>query len=234
MTRAMIERVLLDGTAGKIECVINLPAGGEHRDRLHDAPRGRVHDAARDRLDDAPRGVALIAHPHPLFGGSLDNKVAQTLAKTFVELGYIALRPNFRGVGASAGEHDEGRGEADDLLAILDYARTRFHAQSPVLAGFSFGAYVQTLVARRAAPERMALVGVAAGLVSGGRSYTAEAVPADSIVIHGELDETVPLANVLAWARPQELPVIVVPGADHFFHRRLNLIKSIIKGAWQR
>ena len=234
MTRAMIERVLLDGTAGKIECVINLPAGGEHRDRLHDAPRGRVHDAARDRLDDAPRGVALIAHPHPLFGGSLDNKVAQTLAKTFIELGYIALRPNFRGVGASAGEHDEGRGEADDLLAILDYARTRFHAQSPVLAGFSFGAYVQTLVARRAAPERMALVGVAAGLVSGGRSYTAEAVPADSIVIHGELDETVPLANVLAWARPQELPVIVVPGADHFFHRRLNLIKSIIKGAWQR
>jgi len=234
MTRAMIERVLLDGTAGKIECVINLPAGGEHRDRLHDAPRGRVHDAARDRLDDAPRGVALIAHPHPLFGGSLDNKVAQTLAKTFVELGYIALRPNFRGVGASAGEHDEGRGEADDLLAILDYARTRFHARSPVLAGFSFGAYVQTLVARRAAPERMALVGVAAGLVSGGRSYTAEAVPADSIVIHGELDETVPLANVLAWARPQELPVIVVPGADHFFHRRLNLIKSIIKGAWRR
>ncbi|OGA33892.1 MAG: alpha/beta hydrolase [Betaproteobacteria bacterium RIFCSPLOWO2_12_FULL_64_23] len=211
-----------------------MPAGGEHRDRLHDAPRGRVHDAARDRLDDAPRGVALIAHPHPLFGGSLDNKVAQTLAKTFIELGYIALRPNFRGVGASAGEHDEGRGEADDLLAILDYARTRFHAQSPVLAGFSFGAYVQTLVARRAAPERMALVGVAAGLVSGGRSYTAEAVPADSIVIHGELDETVPLANVLAWARPQELPVIVVPGADHFFHRRLNLIKSIIKGAWQR
>ena len=234
MTRAMIERVLLDGTAGKIECVINLPAGGEHRDRLHGAPRGRVHDAARDRLDDAPRGVALIAHPHPLFGGSLDNKVAQTLAKTFVELGYIALRPNFRGVGASAGEHDEGRGEADDLLAILDYARTRFHARSPVLAGFSFGAYVQTLVARRAAPDRMALVGVAAGLVSGGRSYTAEAVPADSIVIHGELDETVPLANVLAWARPQELPVIVVPGADHFFHRRLNLIKSIIKGAWRR
>ncbi|MDP2639560.1 MAG: alpha/beta fold hydrolase [Betaproteobacteria bacterium] len=230
----MIERVLLDGTAGKIECVINLPAGGEHRDRLHDAPRGRVHDAARDRLDDAPRGVALIAHPHPLFGGSLDNKVAQTLAKTFVELGYIALRPNFRGVGASAGEHDEGRGEADDLLAILDYARTRFHAQSPVLAGFSFGAYVQTLVARRAAPERMALVAVTAGFVSGGRSYTADPVPADSIVIHGELDETVPLANVLAWARPQELPIIVVPGADHFFHRRLHLIKSIIKGSWQR
>ena len=210
MTRAAKEHLLLDGAAGKIETVIELPAGGEHR------------------------GVALIAHPHPLFGGNLDNKVAQTLAKTFVELGYVALRPNFRGVGASAGEHDQGRGEAEDLLAILDYARQRFHSGAPVLAGFSFGAYVQTLVARRAPPERMALVGVAAGFVSGGRSYTSEAVPANSIIIHGELDATVPLANVLAWARPQELPVVVVPGADHFFHRRLQIIKNIIKGSWQR
>jgi len=211
MTRAAKEHLLLDGTAGKIECVIDLPAAGS----------------------EAARGVALIAHPHPLYGGSMDNKVAQTLAKTFVELGYVTLRPNFRGVGASAGGHDEGRGEADDMVAILDYASTRFHAHSPVLAGFSFGAYVQTLVARRVAPERMALVGVAAGFVSGGRSYTSEPVPADSIIIHGELDETVPLPNVLDWARPQELPVIVVPGADHFFHRRLHLIKSIIKGSWQ-
>src|SRR5450759_5005918 len=110
MTRAPIERLLLDGPAGKIETVIDLPAAGTCRGRLHDAARDRLHDAARDRLHDAARGVALIAHPHPLFGGSLDNKVAQTLAKTFVELGYVALRPNFRGVGASAGEHDEGRG----------------------------------------------------------------------------------------------------------------------------
>jgi alpha/beta superfamily hydrolase len=218
MTRAASERVLLDGPAGKIETVIDLPAAGE----------------SRDRLSDAACGVALIAHPHPLFGGSLDNKVVQTLARTFAELGYVALRPNFRGVGASVGEHDQGRGEAEDLLAILDYARTRFHSGAPVLAGFSFGAYVQTLVARRVAPARMALVGVAAGFVSGGRSYTAEPVPANSIIIHGELDETVPLANVLAWARPQELPVIVVPGADHFFHRRLHLIKNIVKGSWQR
>ncbi len=208
MTRAAREHALLDGPVGRIECVIDLPAAGEHR------------------------GMALVAHPHPLFGGSLDNKVAQTLAQTFAELGYVALRPNFRGVGASAGAYDEGRGETDDLVAVLDYARTRFHAQSPVLCGYSFGAYVQTLVARRVKPLRMALVGVAAGFVSGARSYTAQAVPADSIVIHGELDETVPLANVLAWARPQELPVIVVPGADHFFHRRLHIIKNIVKGAW--
>ena len=218
MTRASSERVLLEGAAGRIETVIDAPASGTSRDSLH----------------QAPRGVALVAHPHPLFGGSLDNKVVQTLAKTLVELGYVALRPNFRGVGASAGEHDQGQGEADDLLAILEYARKRYGAVAPVLAGFSFGAYVQTLVAQRIAPERMALVGVAAGFVSGGRSYTAETVPADSIIIHGELDETVPLANVLAWARPQELPVIVVPGADHFFHRRLHIIKSIVKGSWPR
>jgi len=217
MTRAAKERLLLDGPAGKIEAVIDLPGSNPQR----------------GGTDGALRGVALIAHPHPLFGGSMDNKVAQTLAKTFVELGYVALRPNFRGVGASAGAHDQGRGEAEDLLAILEYARARFHAGAPVLAGFSFGAYVQTLVAQRAPPERMALVGVAAGFVSGGRSYTSEPVPADSIIIHGELDETVPLANVLAWARPQELPVVVVPGADHFFHRRLHIIKSIIKGAWR-
>jgi len=233
MTRATKEHLLLDGAAGKIECVIDLPAAGSGRGTHYDAPRDRIHDAARDRPYDAARGVALVAHPHPLFGGSLDNKVAQTLAKTFVELGYVALRPNFRGVGASAGQHDEGRGEADDLVAILEYARARFHAGAPVLAGFSFGAYVQTLVARRVPPERMALVGVAAGFVSGGRSYTSEPVPADSIIIHGELDETVPLANVLDWARPQELAVIVVPGADHFFHRRLHMIKNIIKGSWR-
>ena len=151
MTRAAKEHLLLDGAAGKIECVIDLPGGDAHRDKFRDAPR--------DKFNDAPRGVALVAHPHPLFGGSLDNKVAQTLAKTFVELGYVALRPNFRGVGASAGMHDQGRGEAEDMLAILDYARARFHAGAPVLAGFSFGAYVQTLVARRVQPERMASVG---------------------------------------------------------------------------
>ena len=127
MTRAAKERLLLDGAAGEIECIIDLPAGGESRDRFHDVPR--------DKFNDAPRGVALVAHPHPLFGGNLDNKVAQTLAKTFVELGYVALRPNFRGVGASAGEHDQGRGETEDLLAVIDYARARFHAGAPVLAG---------------------------------------------------------------------------------------------------
>jgi alpha/beta superfamily hydrolase len=215
MIRGPAERALVPGPAGPIEVAIDHPTG-----------------FASEGDEEAARGVALVAHPHPLFGGTLDNKVAQTLAKTFTELGYVALRPNFRGVGATAGAHDHGDGETDDLVAVLDYARDRFGEGAPVLAGFSFGAYVQTRVARRVAPRRMVLVGVADGLVTGGRQYAAEHVPADTLVIHGEHDETVPLANVLAWARPQELPVIVMPNADHFFHRRLHLLKALVKRQW--
>ena len=183
------------------------------------------------------RGVALIAHPHPLFGGTAENKVVTTLAKALGELGYITLRPNFRGVGASSGSHDQGVGESDDLLAVHAYARTLLPGAPVVLAGYSFGAYVTTrlaqmLAAQGQAAQRLILVGMAAGVVPGARSYDAPAVPADTLVIHGDVDDTVPLANVLAWARPQELPVVVIPGADHFFHRKLHLLRAIVHNAW--
>ena len=207
MTRSG-ERAFFSGGAGKIETVIETPAS-------------------------APRGIALIAHPHPLFGGTLDNKVVQTLAGTFCELGYIALRPNFRGVGKSEGEHDHGNGETGDLVELARQAHARYGELPLVLAGFSFGAYVQTLVAGSVAPERMVLVAPPNGFVAGGRTYAAGAVPPDTIVIHGERDETVPLANVLDWARPLDLPIVLVPDADHFFHRRLHLIKSIVRGMWK-
>ncbi len=210
------ERALVAGAAGDIEVVVDHPAV-----------------FPTEGAEEAARGVALVAHPHPLFGGTLDNKVVQTLAKTFAELGYVALRPNFRGVGASAGPHDHGVGETDDLVRVVDWAHGRFGPLPVALAGFSFGAFVQTRVAQRVKPERMVLVGVPDGLVTGGRTYQAERVPPDTIVIHGELDETAPLANTLAWARPQELPVVVVPGADHFFHRKLHLIRNIVKGQWR-
>ncbi len=202
------ERVSLAGAAGTIEVVIERPAG-------------------------EPRGVALVAHPHPLFGGTLENKVVQTLARTFSELGYVSLRPNFRGVGESEGEHDFGEGETDDLVRVAAFALERWAHDTPVLAGFSFGAYVQTRVAKRLAAERLVLVGLPFGEVQGARRYAPEAVAADTILIHGERDATVPLQRVFDWARPQELPVVVVPGADHFFHRRLHIIRAIVKGAWK-
>ena len=203
--RPSTRRELVAGPAGKIECAVDEPAPGAHAGQ------------------DAPRGVALVAHPHPLFGGTLDNKVAQTLARAFTELGYTAWRPNFRGVGRSEGVHDEGRGEVDDLAAVLAFTR----APRPVLAGFSFGAAVQTRLAQRIRPERMVLVGLAV------KHLETMPVPADTILIHGEEDTTVPLADVLAWAKPQDLPVVVVPGADHFFHRRLHLLRAIVQNAWK-
>ena len=185
-----------------------------------------------------PRGIALVCHPHPLFGGANTNKVTQTLARTFARLGYVALRPNFRGVGASAGTHDDGRGECEDMLTVLAQAQQGFGELPVALAGFSFGAYVQTHVAQALADagqaaQGMVLVGTAAGHVEGARQYATRAVPEDTLVIHGSADETVPLANVFAWAEPQGLPVIVIPGADHFFHRRLHILRDIVSRSWR-
>ena len=214
-------KLTIDGPVGPIEIAIDQPAAGV-----------------------PVRGLALVAHPHPLFGGTLDNKVAQTLARTFVALGYLSVRPNFRGVGASAGAHDAGIGEQDDLLAVAAWMREPAHWRAAVdcdcanasslplaLAGFSFGSYVVSHLAQRladagAAPQRLVLVGTAT------KRYTVAPVPADTIVIHGEADETIELASVLDWARPQELPVVVIPGADHFFHRKLHLLKNQIVGSW--
>ncbi|MDR0577788.1 MAG: alpha/beta hydrolase [Candidatus Accumulibacter sp.] len=209
-----VERLLrIDGPAGIIETTVESP--------------------------DEPRGLALVCHPHPLFGGDNRNKVVHTLAGAFVRLGYAAFRPNFRGVGLSGGRHDDGRGETEDMLAVLDEARRVFGELPVALAGFSFGAYVQTRVAEALAEsgqaaQRLALVGPAVGPVEGARRFAARTVARDALVIHGSADTTVPLANVLAWAEPQELPIVVIPGADHFFHRRLHIIRDIILRAWAR
>jgi alpha/beta superfamily hydrolase len=172
--------------------------------------------------------------------------VVTTLARAFREQGCITLRPHFRGVGDSEGEHDHGDAETEDLLALHDWARARYadvlaDNGTPLplyLAGFSFGAYVTTRLAKRLAaagdPAKwLVLVGTAAGFVEGMRHYETEAVGPDTLVIHGSEDETVRLDNVLAWAKPLEIPVVVVPGADHFFHRRLHLIRNIIHRAWR-
>jgi hypothetical protein len=196
--RASTRREFVAGAAGRIECAVDQP-------------------------DGAARGVALIAHPHPLFGGSLDNKVVQTLARAFVELGYEAWRPNFRGVGQTEGVHDEGRGELADLAAVLDSIKT----EKFVLAGFSFGASLVAQLAQQTKPEWLVLVGV------GITRIMAPPVPAGTLVIHGENDDTVPLAAVMDWARPQELPVVVVPGAEHFFHRKLHILRALVQQNWR-
>jgi uncharacterized protein len=196
--RASTRRELVAGPAGTIECAVDSPA-------------------------QAARGHALIAHPHPQFGGTLDNKVVQTLARAFLELGYEAWRPNFRGIGASEGAYDEGRGEIEDLLAVYRHIASG----AMVLAGFSFGAAMQVKLGQRVEHERMVLVGVAAS------KYELPAVKPGTLVIHGENDDTVPLAAVLDWARPQDLPVVVVPGADHFFHRKLHILRGIVASSWR-
>ncbi len=201
---AQTERLTLAGPAGRIEA-------------LRDAP-----------ADDVPlKGVAVIAHPHPLFGGTMDNKVVQTLARAFVQCGWQAVRFNFRGVGASEGVHDEGRGEAQDLLALVQQCAP---AGPLALAGFSFGSFVMSQTLSTLWPARqidkLVLVGAAASRFQ--VAQVPQALHERTLVVHGEHDDTVPLAAVMDWARPQVLPVTVVPGGSHFFHGQLPLLKSLV------
>jgi alpha/beta superfamily hydrolase len=202
-------------------------------ERRHvEGPAGRI-ELAIDWPENPARGIAFIGHPHPLYGGTLDNKVAATLARAFVALGWLALRPNFRGVGGSEGVHDHGEGETADFLHVISHARDWLGAQVPAtdvpraLAGFSFGSFVaaraaRTLAAQHQPVRHLVLVGSAAG------KWPMPEVRRDTLVVHGELDETIPLIDVLNWARPLELPVVVLPGADHFFHRRLAPVKQLV------
>jgi alpha/beta superfamily hydrolase len=211
---ARTQRLTVAGPAGAIECALDVPS----------VAAGTAAGAA----PDSARGVAVICHPHPQHGGTMDNKVVQTLARALSQLGYRTVRFNFRGVGASGGAWDEGRGEVDDALAVI--ASQREAGQPLVLAGFSFGGYVAAQAASQlpaeARAERLILVGPST------QKQQVPAVPDDTLVVHGELDDVVPLSATLAWARPQSLPVVVVPGGGHFFHGQLGLLKHIVLRAW--
>jgi alpha/beta superfamily hydrolase len=198
------QKSVIQGAAGDIEVALDLPPG-----------------------QLASRGVAVITHPHPLFGGTLDNKVVQTLARAFIQCGWTAVRFNFRGVGGSAGVHDEGRGELEDMLAVV----AAMAPQGPIsLAGFSFGAFVTTHAFERLAAsreiEKLVLVGTSVSR-SPAAPIAAEA-HMKTLVLHGEEDDTVALSAVMDWARPQALPVTVVPGGGHFFHGQLPLLKNLV------
>lgn len=190
-------KLRIDGPEGKIETVINDP-GAERR------------------------GLAIVAHPHPLHGGSLDNKVVTTIANALFDLGYVAVRLNFRGVGQSEGEYDHGVGEVGDVLAVWRFVAERYPGLPLILAGFSFGAAVQSQVSVQAQPKQLLLVGPAVNLFKMGPA------PRNTLVIHGELDELVPLDQVRAWTAQYAVPLEVVRGADHFFHKKLSQLKERI------
>ena len=208
-------KLTLQGPAGLIEALEDLPA----------AAHGTTSPGPAQHAVGS--GVVVIAHPHPLFGGTMDNKVVQTLARAFVQCGWNAVRFNFRGVGTSAGTYDEGRGELADTLAVLEQVCP---SGRYALAGFSFGSFVMShavaALAAQRPPEQLVLVGTAAS------RFTVAPVSPDlhdrTLVLHGEVDDTVPLADVMDWARPQSLPVTVIPGVGHFFHGQLPLLRSVV------
>lgn len=190
-------KVFFPGAVGRIEGALHLP-------------------------ETAPRAIAVIAHPLPVMGGTMDNKVVTTLARAFVELGCAALRFNFRGVGASEGSYDEGRGETLDAIAAARFMRNEFPELPLLTAGFSFGGYVQACAAAELHPHRMMLVAPAVG------RFEMPNVPADTLLIHGDMDEVVELNELLQWARPQQLAVVVLAGAEHFFHGRLTQLRDVV------
>lgn len=194
-----LEKFSLSGTAGNLEGIVHMP-------------------------DEITCGIAVVAHPLPTMGGTMENKVAMTLAKTFAELGCVALRFNFRGVGESAGEFTGGDGEEQDMIAIVRYAQEQFGQELPlILSGFSFGGYVAARTAQQVHPQHLILAAPAVG------RFAMPAVAPDTLVIHGEHDDVVPLADALEWARPQHLPIVVLPQAEHFFHGRLTQLRDIVK-----
>jgi alpha/beta superfamily hydrolase len=189
------EKRVVAGPAGELACAIDTP-------------------------DGAPRGLAVICHPHPLHGGTMDNKVVVTLARAHLQCGWRTVRFNFRGIGASAGAWDEGRGEIDDAIAVARALREG--DESLALAGFSFGGYVASHAASALGASGLVLIAPAT------QNFTVAAAPAGTLVVHAEADEVVPLASTLDWARPQAQPVVVVPGGGHFFHGQLPLLKELV------
>ena len=209
---SQVSKIMITGAAGAIEVASQIPG-------------------------DAPRAVGVIAHPHPLFGGTMDNKVVTTVSRAFLEAGAATYRFNFRGIGATEGTHDDGRGETEDMLKVIAHAMD-LHPGLPLwLSGFSFGGAVSLAASEKVNATEMILIAPAFQRLAhwqnasqgGGVTNAAQGgVPDSALVIHGERDETVPLADSFDWARPRNIPVVVVPEADHFFHQRLHIIRRIV------
>ena len=201
--------VVYQGQAGAIDCAIDWPS-------------------------ETPRGWALVLHPNPVQGGTRDNKVVTTIARSCVQEGLVAIRPNFRGIGESDGEFDNGKGEAADMLAVVQ----QFSAEHPeiaggkwVLGGFSFGtsvgAQLYTELAQQGAklPDAVILAGPAVERFN----FRTVELPDDTLLIHGELDDVVPLSETMDYARKVGLPVVVIPESGHFFHGKLITLRRLLE-----
>ena len=211
ITPGTTTRTLIRGEAGDIELLI-------------DAPK------------EAVQGIAVVGHPHPMQGGTADHKVPHQLARELTAHGFLAVRPNFRG---TQGEHDAGVGETNDMLAVVDHLREQYPDLPLALAGFSFGAFVAALASVQLAErgitiDHLILTGMPSGPVANHRSYDTPAVQANALVMHGENDERVALSAIFDWARPQQLPVVVVPGADHFFSGKLPVLRRQVASYLER
>lgn len=194
-----LQKFSVSGPAGQLEGLVHMP-------------------------DDIPCAIAVVAHPLPTMGGTMENKVAVMLAKTFTELGCVSLRFNFRGVGSSEGAFSGGDGEEQDMIAVVQYAQEQFGEELPLLlSGFSFGGYIAARVAQHLKPQHLVLAAPAVG------HFAMPVVAPDTLVIHGEHDDVVPLSDAMDWARPLHLPIIVLPQAEHFFHGRLTQLRDIVK-----
>ena len=201
-----LKKFSIPGATGNLEGIIHLP-------------------------DESPRAIVVVAHPLPTMQGTMENKIVTTLAKTFAEMGFVALRFNFRGVGASEGGYDGGDGEVEDAVAVARYALNEYGDLPLILSGFSFGGYVQARAAQTLHPQRMVLVAPAVGRFSPSTKLRTgmPGVPTDTLVIQGDQDDVVKLEEVMQWARPQHLPILTVSGAGHFFHGRLIELKEIVR-----
>ena len=202
-------KISFEGAAGPIDCVLDIPM-------------------------DTPRGWALVLHPHPLHGGARENKIVTTIARACVQSGLIAVRPNFRGVGDSAGEFDLAVGETADMLQLVSQFQQAYPdaaAGKWVLAGFSFGTSVAAQVYSHLAehaektPDALLLAGSAVDRFK----FRDINVPADTFLVHGEADEVVPLSEAMAFARQHTLPLVVVPDASHFFHGKLIVLRQLVE-----
>ncbi len=204
MKHYVIQKFFVDGPIGKLETVLAEP-------------------------ETAPIGIAVIAHPHPLHGGTMDNKIVYTLFHSLLELGFIAVKFNFRGVGESEGIFDNGIGEIEDAVTVTNAIRSQYSNHLPrmplLLAGFSFGGGIQLYAAVQLNPEFLVLV---APSVNNLNAPPVHEQTKHALIIHGEYNEIVSIKTIFDWAAPQSLPIVIIPGAEHFFHGKLPILKQTI------